>query len=172
MNLNYQSLIPEDLHPASKAWVYQCNRLLGVAEALLLEEKLNEFVANWESHGSAVKGYANLLFGQFVVFIADDSNDRICGRAIDAVARFVQELNETFSVNFLDRQSLAFIVKDKVQVLPLQQLNYAVENGFIQADTLYFNNLVTTKEQFLNEWLVPVKKSWLARRLPSLATTA
>jgi hypothetical protein len=63
-----------------------------------------------------------------------------------------------------DRTTLAFMVKDKIQMLPLSQLQYAAENGFITNDTLYFNNLVQTKEELENKWIIPVKESWLAKR--------
>ncbi len=165
MKLYYQEHIPEDFHSESKVWIYQSNRLLSINEALQLENILNEFVSNWESHGAAVKGYANLFFGQIIVFMADDSDDRICGRAIDAVARFVQEIEKQFSINLIDRQSLAFLVKDKIQLLPFSQLNYAIENSFIDLDTLYFNNLVSTKKDLLNNWLIPVKESWLMNKI-------
>jgi hypothetical protein len=64
-----------------------------------------------------------------------------------------------------DRQSLAFVVKEKVQIIPMSQLNYAVEQSFINGDTLYFNNLVATKDELLNNWIIPLKASWLAKRL-------
>lgn len=165
MNFEYQHLIPEDFHPGSKIFIYQSNRLLMMSEALQLEELLERFVDEWESHGAAVKGYANLFFGQFIVFMADDSDAKICGRSIDSVARFAQEIEKQFSVSLLDRQSLAFVVKDKVQLLPLSQLKYSIENSFITPDTLYFNNLVTDKESFLSNWIIPIKQSWLASRI-------
>jgi hypothetical protein len=64
-----------------------------------------------------------------------------------------------------DRTTLAFVVKDKVQLLPLSQLQYSADNGFISADTLYFNNLVSTKQELENNWIIPVSKSWLNTRI-------
>jgi hypothetical protein len=64
-----------------------------------------------------------------------------------------------------DRTTLAFIVKDKVQLLPLSQLAYAIENGFVDGETLYFNNLVQTKEELLDKWIIPIRESWLKDRL-------
>ncbi len=170
MNFDYQHLIPEDFSSDAKVWVYQSSRLLMMSEALQLEEKLEKFVAEWESHGAPVKGYANLLFGQFIVFMADDTDARICGRAIDSVARFAQEIEKEFSINLLDRQTLAFVVKDKVQLLPLAQLNYSIENNFINHNTIYFNNLVADKKSFLCNWMIPIKESWLASRIITLQT--
>ncbi|HCT24114.1 MAG TPA: hypothetical protein DIW54_12635 [Chitinophagaceae bacterium] len=78
-------------------------------------------------------------------------------------------MEQEFGVNMFDRQTLAFYIKDKVQLLPMSQLNYGVSNGFITPDTLYFNNLVSTKAAFLNTWITPVKNSWLGSKLPSIA---
>jgi hypothetical protein len=165
MNLSYQHLIPEDFHSNSKVWVYQSNRLFTIAEALDIEDILNEFVANWKSHGAPVKGYANLLYGQFVIFMADETATTVGGCSTDSSVRVVKEIENRFKVNMFDRQMLAFMIKDKVQMLPLSQFQYAMDNKFIDLDTLYFNNLVMNKEQLLNGWLIPVKESWLATRL-------
>ena len=66
---------------------------------------------------------------------------------------------------YFDRTTLAFAVKDKVQLLPMTQLQYAFDNGFINGDTLYFNNLVQTKEELENKWMIPVKESWIKNRI-------
>lgn len=165
MNLNYSELLPKDFHPQSRVWIYQSSRLFTIPEALNIETLLENFVANWQSHGAPVKGYANLFFGQFVVLIADESNIAVGGCSTDSSVRLIKEIERIFDVNMFDRQSLAFIVKDKVQLLLLSQLNYAVENNFINPDTLYFNNVVLTKKEFEENWLIPLKNSWLTRRI-------
>ncbi|MGM2634466.1 hypothetical protein, partial [Bacillus cereus group sp. Bce040] len=60
---------------------------------------------------------------------------------------------------------LAFIVKDTIQVLPYSQIEYAVENNFLTAETPYFNNLVKTKEELEQQWIIPLKDSWLAKKV-------
>ena len=64
-----------------------------------------------------------------------------------------------------DRQNQAFLIKDKVQLLPLSQLQYAADNNFINAETLYFNNTVLTKKELVENWIAPIEKSWLAKRV-------
>jgi hypothetical protein len=66
-----------------------------------------------------------------------------------------------------DRQLLAFIVKDKVEILPLRQFGYALEKGFIGPDTVYFNNTVATKSELAGRWMIPVSESWLAKKIGS-----
>lgn len=168
MNFDYKHLIPEDFHEKSRVWIYQSSRLFFISEALEIEEMLQEFIDNWRSHGANVKGYANLLFGQFIVLMADETQAGVSGCSTDSSVRLIKAIEERFKVNMFDRQQLAFVVKEKTQLLPLSQLKYAVENNFINGDTIYFNNLVLTKDELLNNWMTPVKKSWLAKRVPAL----
>jgi len=161
MKLDYQQFIPEDFDTSSKIWIYQCNRLLTISEALEIEGLLEDFLTNWNSHGTPVKGYANLLFGQFLIFMADETATGVSGCSTDSSVRIVKQIEQKFNVNMFDRQLLAFVIKDRIQMLPLSQFSYALENNFITPDTLYFNNLVKNKEELLNNWIIPIKESWL-----------
>ncbi|HAO46046.1 MAG TPA: hypothetical protein DCQ97_03915 [Chitinophagaceae bacterium] len=165
MNLDFQSHIPEDFADESRVWIYQSSRLFFMSEALEMEDMLNEFVARWDSHGHPVKGYANLFFGQFIVIMADETATGVSGCSTDSSVRLIKAIEEKYKVQLFDRQTLAFLIKDKTQLLPLNQLDYAVQNGFITPDTLYFNNTVLTKKEWMDKWLIPVKESWLAKRL-------
>jgi len=163
--IDYRELIPADFAPDSRVWVYQSSRLFMMSEALHIEELLNNFAANWQSHGAPVKGYGNLFYGQFIVLMADERATGVSGCSTDSSVRLIKQIEQLFNVNMFDRQMLTFQVKDKVQMLPLSQLQYAINNNFISPDTLYFNNLVQTKEELENKWLIPVKDSWLAKRV-------
>jgi hypothetical protein len=48
-------------------------------------------------------------------------------------------------------------------MIPMAQLTYALENKFLDASTLYFNNTVQTLGELRENWLIPVKDSWLAK---------
>ena len=165
MNLDYKYLLEGNFHPDSKVWVYQSNRLFSLGEALEIEEVLKDFTGKWQSHGTPVKGAAYLFFGQFIILMADETATGVSGCSTDSSVRLIKEIEQRFGVNMFDRTTLAFVVKDKLQLLPLSQLQYAAENGFIHNDTLYFNNLVQTKAELENKWIIPVKDSWLANRI-------
>ncbi|HVM88786.1 MAG TPA: hypothetical protein VMT76_11420 [Puia sp.] len=167
MNLNYKELLPADFAPESRVWVYQGSRLFSIAEALQIEDLLEQFVHEWNSHGTPVKGYANLFFGQFIMLMADESATNVSGCSADSSVRLIKQIEELFKVNLFDRLSLAFFIKDKIQLLPMAQLNYAIENNFIDEETLYFNNTIQTKQDIENNWIIPVHKSWLAKKIIS-----
>jgi hypothetical protein len=168
MNFEYKHLLPADFNENSRVWVYQSSRLFTMSETLQIENMLRSLVVNWQSHGVPVKGYANLFFGQFIILMADENATGVSGCSIDSSVRIIQQIEQQFNVEMFNWQDLAFIVKDKVQIIPRQQLNTAVENNFIAADTLFFNNVVTTKKELEENWIIPVNDSWLKTKIKTV----
>ncbi len=169
MTLEYKHLLAPHLSDVSRVWVYQSNRLFSLSEALELESELQSFVNSWTSHGNAVSGNAYLFFGQFIVVVADETQASVSGCSTDKSVHFIQSIENRYGVQLMDRTTLAFLVKDKLQLLPLGQLPYAIEHGFIGPATLYFNNLVATLGELKSDWIIPAGRSWLAKRYASLA---
>jgi hypothetical protein len=185
MNAHHNELLPEDFAGDSRVWIYQSPRLFFLSEALEIEALLEAFVRDWKSHGTPVKGYANLFYGQFIVLMADETATGVSGCSTDSSVRLIKEIENQFGVNLFDRLMLAFRIDakvgpsdeprpaaGKVQMIPFAQLQYALENGFVDGETLYFNNTVQTKAELEARWLIPLKNSWLASRVPGLSTRA
>lgn len=167
MNIHFQDLIPKEFDDNARVWVYQSNRIFSIKEALQLEKELENFSREWNSHGSRVKSYASLYFGQFIILMADETDVKVGGCSTDSAFRFIQKVEKEYHVQLLDRQTLAFIVNDNLHLIPLAHVNYSIEHDYITPETLYFNNTILTKKELLNNWIIPVKDSWLAQRIPS-----
>ncbi|MBL0144426.1 MAG: hypothetical protein IPP48_00270 [Chitinophagaceae bacterium] len=167
MNFNIKEQLPVNFNANSKVWVYQSSRFFNEVEALQLENILHTFVANWKSHGDNVKGFAQLFFNQFIVLMADETSVSVGGCSTDTSVHLIKEIEQLFKTDLLNRQNLAFIVKDKIQLVPLAQLGYAVENDFITGNTLYFNNTILTKKDLEENWIIPIKQSWLKAKVPA-----
>jgi hypothetical protein len=161
MDFNITEYLPEDFAPNSRVWIYQCNRIFFMQEALDMEPMLQEFVQNWKSHGTPVKGYANLFFGRFIIIMADENATGVSGCSTDSSVHLIKAIEKKFAVNMFDRTMLTFYIKEKVEQIPLTQLNYAIQNGFIKPDTLYFDNTVLTKITLENNWINAAKNTWL-----------
>lgn len=168
MNLNYQYLIPAEFDDNSRVWVYQSNRQFDVSEALQIEDILQNFCKEWNSHGSSVKGYANLFFGHFIVIMADESQTKVGGCSTDSSVRLIKSIEQDFNVLLTDRMLLAFIIKERIQLLSLEEVNLALEDTFITGNTLYFNNTILTKKDLLTHWIIPMHESWLGKRITSI----
>jgi len=166
-----QSVIPADLADHSRVWIYQSNRPFIEKEVAEINEQLHQFYSQWQAHGAPVKGWAKLLFRQFVVIIADETDVHVSGCSTDASVRAIKSIERQYEVNMFDRMMLTFLVKEKAEMLPLNQIAYAMEKGYINMETPMFNNLVNTKADLMNNWLVPIKDSWLAARLSATQTS-
>jgi hypothetical protein len=136
-----------------------------MGEIFEVEPLLENFVDVWKSHGAKVKGYATVLYGQFIVIMADESATTVGGCSTDSSVHVIKAIEELTGVQMFNRTLLAFYVNEKVQTIPQAQVNYAVEHGLLTMETLYFNNLVNTKLALETEWLQPISKSWIAKTI-------
>ncbi len=159
------NVLPGDFAPNSKVWIYQSNRPFSEEEETEINEQLYNFYIQWKSHGNDVKGWAKLIFGQFVVVMADEAQSGVSGCSTDGMVRVIKSLERQYQVDLFDRLTITFLVDDKPQPLPMQQVKYALEKGYIETDTLLFNNTVDTRAKLESEWLVPLDKSWLWNRI-------
>lgn len=104
MNTQVENFIPADFSDHSKVWVYQSSRLLTIQEAMQLEPLLSNFTKEWRSHGDPVKGYANLLYGQFIVLMADETYTQVGGCSTDFSVHFIQQIEKQFNIQLFNRQ--------------------------------------------------------------------
>jgi hypothetical protein len=107
------------------------------------------------------------MYSQFIVLMADESDASVSGCSTDSSVHLIKEAGALFNLNFFDRQALAFLIDGTVSLIPLPQVAAAIQEGIITPDTIYFNNIVATKEAFDKEWMISVKDSWLARKFLS-----
>jgi hypothetical protein len=150
----------EQMAPTSKVWIFQAEREFTGEEQKTVTEALTAFTDNWLSHGSLLKSHSKLLHNRFLVFMADEEGDNMCGRAIDASVRFIKELEGKLGVTMLNRNLVAYMDNGKVMSCTLDQLSRLAEEGKITPDTIVFNNLVATKAEFEKNWTIPLSQSW------------
>jgi hypothetical protein len=160
-----KDLIPHDFSDNAKVWIYQCSRAFIEKEEREVNEQLHHFYTQWQSHGAPVKGWAKLLFRQFIVMMADETEVMVGGCSTDSSVRVVKSIERQYDVNFFDRMMITFLVKNKAEMLPFNQVQYAIDKGYINKDTLLFNNIATNKKELLGTWLVPLSESWLAGKI-------
>lgn len=158
----------EDMPAQARVWIYQASRPLSEAEETYALELGKKFTTSWAAHGKPLQSSVKLFHHRFLVIAVDESYNQASGCSIDASVALVKELEEKFSTererfSFFDRTKVAFLHQDEIFVESTAQLKQQVAQGKIKPDTLTFNNLVSNKEQFEKEWVIPARDSWLAR---------
>ena len=147
----------------AKVWVYVADRPLLPVELQQLNDSLQRFAISWESHGKNLNSAAAVQYDRFLVFMVDKGGEgKACGRAIDNSIRYIQELEEEFGIHFLNRMLLAYEKEGKVTLCLRDELLQKMADDEINDNTMVFNTLVKSKEEYLNSFKIPFAKSWMA----------
>lgn len=153
-------LIPYSrISPNSRVWIYQSDREILDGELHEIQIKLQDFCNEWTSHGKDLH-CSFKLFQWFLCFFVDESIYQASGCSIDASVSFIKEIQIQHSINFFNRSNIAFLDANKTRVLSLSDFK-----KHIQPNIMIYNNMVQTKSDFENEWLIPLKDSWLNKYL-------
>ena len=166
MNTQFRKFIPNEYNDNSRVWVYQSDRPFTTDEATRIKEQLKAFGLEWHSHGDTVKNFASLFYDRFIILMADESETVVGGCSTDSSIHFLKNIEKEYQVQLLNRQILAFIIDEKIETIPLEKVNKAIEEELINGETFYFNNTILTKRDLLSKWIIPIKDSWLAGRIP------
>lgn len=148
------------LDDSSKVWLYQANRAFTDQETNEIKEKIFQFVQSWSSHNRDLMAYGNLFHYRYIGLFVDESQSMASGCSIDTSNHFVQSLGQEYGVDFFDRMLFTYMQDEKVYDIHSSKMKDAYTSGRIDKDTLFFNNLVKDKGEFLTKWIYPLEESW------------
>jgi|NOAtaT_6_FD_contig_51_1356850_length_1185_multi_2_in_0_out_0_2 hypothetical protein len=156
---SFISAMPE----STRVWVYQCNRDFSNDELEQLNSKIKSFCLNWKAHGNSLDATYNVIFNRFIVLAVNEQNETASGCSIDSSVRFIKELEKEFNVDFFDRLKVCYIDKNnQLKSFNFHHLFPLLNANEINLETPVFNNMVTTKSEFVGNWLTPLRESWIA----------
>jgi len=146
--------------PQSKVWVYQSNREFTTSEVAEIQEKLDAFTAQWLAHGHQLKAKAEIIHNYFIVITVDETASNVTGCSIDASVRVLKEIEAQYNLDLFNRFNMAYMADDKVFSLNKEDFETLVSIKKITPETIVFNNMVQTLEEFETKWQVPFAPSW------------
>jgi len=147
----------------AKVWLYQSKKPLQEAEITMIRNSSGVFLSNWESHGIPVEGAIDVVKDHFIRIAAFTDEPSMCGRAQDAQVNFVKDIELKLNLVLTDRLELAFVIGNVVKIVQMSAVETKISEGTIMPETVFFNNLVSSKREFRNSWSVPASKSWLSQ---------
>lgn len=155
----------DKLSDASDIWIYQCERILNKDESDYINSVLEKFKEEWQSHGRPVHNDAILVNDLFIVIVADTQSFRASGCSIDTSVEMVRNIGANLHVDFFNRLNLCIESGEGIQILNIAQLQKALSENVVNADTLIYDNTVRNLGDFKNSWLRPLGQSWARRYL-------
>ncbi len=147
----------------SRVWVYQSDKEISSSHAEQVNDAIERFAHQWTSHNQALKATGGLLHNRFLVLIVNEYVAGVSGCSIDSSVAFVKQLGNALGVDFMDRLTFAYLDGDKVRTMSKQDLPDAYNSGIVDDSTLFFDNLVNSKADFVTRWMKPLGESWMKR---------
>lgn len=149
----------------SRVWIYQSDREFTSQEVEFISEKAIEFINNWTRHGDDLKGSFTIKYNQFLVLAVDESFNNVSGCSIDSSVRFVQQLQNELQLDLMNKMNVTFKDNENINLVKLSDFQKFAKDKKVTSETIVFNNMVNTKEDFENNWEIPAKESWHKRFL-------
>ena len=160
MFVDYSTITEE-----AKVWVYPSSRKFYPNEIEGIESKVKDFLESWKSDDENFKASYQFLYNRFIVFFADDENSTLTNSDIDASVSFILGLQQEYEVELLDKMNACFKQGEYVQYKDLKDFKKLLKNKAVTAKSIIFDNLITTKVDFDNNWEIPLEESWYNRYL-------
>ena len=154
-----------ELPDEARVWIFQANRGFSEDELNEIKPKIERFLKQWTVHGKALKAGFEIRYNRFIILGLDESQANASGCSIDASVRFIQSLEKEYNVDLLDKMNVSFKNGEFVAHKPLLDFKKMVKQKAVSPQTIVFNNLVNTKQEYKEFWEVPMTESWHSRLL-------
>jgi hypothetical protein len=149
----------------ARVWIYQSDREFTAKEIEIVSVKAVDFINQWTRHGDDLKGSFTFKYNQFLILAVDETFNTVSGCSIDSSVRFVQALEKELQLDLMNKMNVTFKDNEHINLVKLADFQRFAKEQKITSETIVFNNMVATKEDFENNWEVPAKESWHKRFL-------
>ncbi|WP_282042705.1 ABC transporter ATPase [Winogradskyella flava] len=151
--------LPEE----SRVWIYQANRSFSNDELEELKSKIETFIEAWTAHGKDLQSGYKIVYKRFIVIALNQNLNTATGCSIDASVHFIQELENAYNVDLMDKMNVSYKQGEFIAYKPLVDFKKMAKNKSVSKNTIVFNNLVTNIAEFNDNWEVPASESWHSR---------
>jgi hypothetical protein len=149
----------------ARVWIYQSDREFTAKEIEIVSAKAVDFINQWTRHGDDLKGSFTFKYNQFLILAVDETFNTVSGCSIDSSVRFVQALEKELQLDLMNKMNVTFKDNEHINLVKLADFQRFAKEQKITSETIVFNNMVATKEDFENNWEVPARESWHNRFL-------
>ena len=153
----------ENLPEQSRIWIYPSNRKFSDDEVTEIEKELTEFLNNWSAHGSALEASYQIRYNRFIILAINQEVHPATGCSIDASVSFIQSLDQKYNVDLLDKMNVTYKQGEFITHKTLLEFKKLAKDKAVSGNTIVFNNLVNTIEEYNENWEIPANESWHSR---------
>lgn len=153
----------EDLPGHSKIWIYQSNRKLSDDEVSEITSATQEFIQNWAAHGTPLEASFIVKYNRFIILAINQDVQAATGCSIDSSVQFIQNLEQKYNIDLLDKMNVTYKTGEFIAFKTLIEFKQLAKSKSVSENTIVFNNLVNTIEEWQDYWEIPANESWHSR---------
>jgi len=155
----------DSLENSSRIWIYQANKAFSKNEEVEISSKIENFIATWKRHGDDLKASYQIKYHHFIIIAVDEGFNEVSGCSIDASVNLIQQLEKNFQIDLTNKLNISFKDFNNINIVSFASFKAFAKQQKVTKNTIVFNNLVTTKADFENNWEIAAGKSWHKRFL-------
>lgn len=121
----------------SRIWVYPSNRCLNTDDQKVIRKHLDEFIGNWNAHGSPIKGGYEIYQNHFIVLAADEDQSTVSGCSIDSSVKCIKAIGNELNIDFFNR--LIILTEKDMQINRVSFYNLSHDSATYVFDTSVSN---------------------------------
>ena len=149
----------------ARVWIYKSDREFTSEEIEFISLRAEDFINQWTRHGDDLKGSFTFKYKQFLILAVDETFNTVSGCSIDSSVRFIQTLEKELQLDLMNKMNVTFKDNEHINLVKLADFQRYAKEQKVTLETIVFNNMVATKEDFENKWEVPARESWHKRFL-------
>lgn len=148
----------------SRVWIYQADSPFADIDIPEINEAIASFCNQWTSHNHELRAIGGVMHDLFVVLVVDETMSSASGCSIDKSVAFVKWLEQKYGRKLFERNNVAWLdSNEQIHITSLTALPREFADGKIDMDTPVFDNLVSTRKEYISRWTLPLGESWMKR---------
>ena len=149
----------------ARVWVYKSATTFTSEQREAILSLGVEFTRTWAAHGAQLDACVDVLHDHFVVVAVDEQQAMASGCSIDKSVQFVRALEADLQIQLTDRMVVFYESDGAITSCRVPQVEALVASGELTADTIVFDDLVSTMADLNARFRVKLRESWLVRYL-------
>jgi len=144
----------------ARVWIYQSTQPFSIEEIEVISAVLLNFTDQWTAHQANLKASFTVLYDRFIILSVDEKQAGASGCSIDASTRVIKQIESELKLDLFNRTVIHYKDGESVRSLSMSEFQNGLAAGSLSADTIVFNNMITSVGDLNQNWEVPVKFSW------------
>ncbi|MFL2601543.1 MAG: ABC transporter ATPase [Flavobacteriaceae bacterium] len=144
----------------ARVWIYQSNQTFNENQISFLTKDLESFLSQWTAHNQELEASFEIPYNRFIVLAVNEKKIKASGCSIDASVRYIKKIENKMGVILLDKMNVILKNNNSLVYKSLESFKKMYKGKQINKETIVFNNLVKTVEEYKNIWEIELKNSW------------